>query len=100
MSFKKKKKKYMCVIIMTLQFFKLLTLPIFLIAYRTYARLHVNRVGLLSAVGSVSDSRDRGPRFDTLSGHILSFLLLLIQEAQLSVIGDSMCTKYMYWLTT
>ena len=26
-------------------------------------------------------------------GHILSFLLLLIQEGQLSVTGESMCTK-------
>ena len=33
-----------------------------------------------------------------LSGHILSFLLPLIQEGQLSVTGESrMCTKY--WLT-
>ena len=28
------------------------------------------------------------------SGHILSFLLPLIQEGQLSVTGESMCTKY------
>ena len=40
---------------------------------------------LRSAVGSVSDSRARGPGFDTQSGHILSFLLLLVQEVQLSV---------------
>ena len=32
-----------------------------------------------------------------LSSHILSFLLPLIQEGQLSVTGKSMCTKY--WLT-
>ena len=31
------------------------------------------------------------------SGHILSFLLSLIQEGQLSVTGESMCMKY--WLT-
>ena len=37
--------------------------------------------------------RDRGPGFDTGSGHILSFLLLLIQEGQLSVTGRGMCTK-------
>ena len=30
--------------------------------------------------------------FDTRSGHILSFPLLLIQEGQLSVTGESMCT--------
>ena len=29
--------------------------------------------------------------------NILSFLLLLFQEGQLSVTGESMCTKY--WLT-
>ena len=39
----------------------------------------------------------RGPGFDTRSGNILSFLLPLFQEGQLSVTGDSMCTKY--WLT-
>ena len=35
------------------------------------------------AVGSASDLRARGPGFDTRSGHILSFALLLIQEGQL-----------------
>ena len=47
------------------------------------------------AVGHLT--RVRGPGFDTRSGHILSFLLPLIQEGQLPVIGESMCTKY--WLT-
>ena len=42
--------------------------------------------------------KSRGPRFDIRSGHILSFLLLLIQEGQLSVTGESMCTRY--WLST
>ena len=37
----------------------------------------------VSAVGSASDSRARGPEFDTRSGHILSFLFPLIQEGQL-----------------
>ena len=46
------------------------------------------------AVGSVSDSRARCPGFDTRSGHILLFLLLLIQEGQLSVTGESVCMKY------
>ena len=38
--------------------------------------------------------------FNTRFGYILSFLLPLIQEGQLSVTGESlsMCTKY--WLTT
>ena len=34
----------------------------------------------------------RGPGFDTRSGHILLFLLPLIQEGQLSVTGESMHT--------
>ena len=38
-----------------------------------------------------------GPGFDTRSGNILSFLLPLFQEGQLSVTGESMCTEY--WLT-
>ena len=53
--------------------------------------------GPRSAVSSMSDSRARGPEFDTWSSHILSFLLPLIQEGQLSVNGESMCKKY--WLT-
>ena len=43
--------------------------------------------GPRSSVGSASDSRARGPGFDTRSGHILLFLLPLIQERQLSVTG-------------
>ena len=35
----------------------------------------------------------RGPGFDTRSGHILSCLLPLIQEGQLSVTGKSMCIE-------
>ena len=35
-------------------------------------------------------------RFDTQSGHILSFLLPLIQAGQLSVSGESMYTKYWF----
>ena len=45
-----------------------------------------------SAIG-----RALGPGFDTQSGNILSFLLQLFQEEQLSVTDESMCTKY--WLT-
>ena len=47
------------------------------------------------AIGRAPDVRVRGPGFDTRSGNILSFLLF--QEGQLSVTGESMCTKY--WLT-
>ena len=53
--------------------------------------------GPRSAVGRAYDSYARGPGFDTRSGHILLFLLPLIQEGQLSVTGESTCTKY--WLT-
>ena len=48
-------------------------------------------------VGRIAQSVVRGPGFDTRSGNILSFLLPLFQEGQLSVTGESMCTKY--WLT-
>ena len=53
--------------------------------------------GPRNAVGRVPDSQVRHPWFDTRSGHILSFLLPLIQEGQLSVTGERMCKKY--WLT-
>ena len=36
-------------------------------------------------------------KYRTRSGNILSFLLPLFHEGQLSVTGESMCTKY--WLT-
>ena len=49
------------------------------------------------AICRAPDSKVRGPGFDTPSGNILSFLLPLFQEGQLSVAGESMCTKY--WLT-
>ena len=50
-----------------------------------------------SAVGSTSDSRPICPGFDTRSSHILLFFLSLIQEGQLLVDGESICTRY--WLT-
>ena len=50
-----------------------------------------------SAVGREPDSQVRGPGFDTRSGNILSFLLPLTQDGQLSVTGEGMCTKF--WLT-
>ena len=55
-------------------------------------------LGPRSAVGRAPDSKVRGPGIDTRSGNILSFLLPLFQEGQLSVTGESMRTKY--WLTT
>ena len=45
-----------------------------------------------SAVGRAPDSYVRGTGFDTMFGHILSFLLPLIQAGQLSVTGERMCT--------
>ena len=59
--------------------------------------LYMIPLGPRSSVGSASESRARDPGFDTRSGNILSCLLPLIQEGQLSVTGESMCTKY--WLT-
>ena len=53
--------------------------------------------GPVGAIGRASDSLVMGPGFDTRSGNILSFLFPLFQEGQLSVTGESMCTKY--WLT-
>ena len=60
-------------------------------------RFCLSYAGPRSAIGRVPDSLVRGPGFDTRSGNILSFLLPLFQEGQLSVTGESMCTKY--WLT-
>ena len=41
-----------------------------------------SEAGPCCAVGSASDSRARGPFFNTWSGYIRLFLLLLIQEGQ------------------
>ena len=60
---------------------------------RSLSLHHTCNSGPQSTVCSVPDSRARGPRFHTRSGHIL-FLFLLIQEEQLEVIGESMCTEY------
>ena len=46
-----------------------------------------------SAIGRAPDSYVRVPGFDTRSGHILSSLLPLIQEGQLSVTSESMCIE-------
>ena len=64
--------------------------------YKTGFLFQNNLAGLRSAIGRAPDSQVRGPGFDTRSGNILSFLLPLFQEGQLSVTGESMCTKY--WL--
>ena len=57
----------------------------------------MTRAGPRSHFGRAPDSKVRGPGYDTRSGNILSFLLPLFQEVQLSVTGEGMCTKY--WLT-
>ena len=54
---------------------------------RARTHTHTHTSGPCSAVGSAPDSRARSPEFDTRSGHILSFLLPLIQEEELSVTG-------------
>ena len=46
---------------------------------------------------SVGHLTSKSEVLGSIPGHILSFLLPLIQEGQLSVTGKSMCTKY--WLT-
>ena len=60
----------------------------------TAIRLWPGRVA--QSVGHLT-RKVRGPGFDTRSGNILSFLLPLFPEGQLSVTGESMCTKF--WLT-
>ena len=67
------------------------------IAYGEFGIFPLEIAGPRSTIGRAPDSQVRGPGFDTRSGHILSFLLPLIQEGQLSVTGKSMCAKY--WLT-
>ena len=46
--------------------------------------------GPRSAVGKASDSRASGLGFDSRSSYMLSFLLLLIPDGQLSVTGAVM----------
>ena len=62
-----------------------------------YPFVHPFEAGPRSAIGRAPDSLVSGPGFDTRSGNIISFLLPLFQEGQLSDTGKSMCTKY--WLT-
>ena len=70
------------------------------LVYSSYLVTALGQFGLTVIQKNLApDSLVRGPGFDTLSGniHVLSFLLLLIQDGQLSVTGQSMCMKY--WLT-
>ena len=73
------------------------TSTIFRLPMSAHEQNRIHFAGPRNAVGRASDSKVRGPGLDTRSGHILSFLLPLIQEGQLSVTGEIMCTKY--WLT-
>ena len=60
----------------------------------TVSKEYLLTAGPRGSVGSASDTSVRSPGFNTWSGHILSILLPLIQEGQLSVTGEIMCTKY------
>ena len=64
---------------------------------RSGGAMVLGKTSSTAASYNLDGSRVRGPGFDTRSGNILSFLLPLFQERQLSVTGESMCTKY--WLT-
>ena len=55
--------------------------------------MFVFQAGPRRAIGRAPDSQVRGPGFVTRSGNILSFLLPLFQQGQLSVTGESMCKK-------
>ena len=68
-----------------------------IVPHFTLGTCSVLHAGPRSAIGRAPDSKVRDSGFDTRSGNILSFLLPLFQEGQLSVTGESMCTKY--WLT-
>ena len=63
------------------------------LAMFSWTRLRFKLAGPRSAVGSASDSRDRGPGFDIWSGHILSFLLPLIQEKHPSQLLAKVCAR-------
>ena len=52
---------------------------------------HIDKL-LTVNIDTVTDTAVRGPGVDTRFGLILSFLHPLIQEGQLSVNGESMCT--------
>ena len=47
----------------------------------------------LAGPRSASDTRARGPGFDTRSGHILSFFLPLSQEGQLSYVHEVLVNR-------
>ena len=73
-----------------------LRLPIVVKKYMTFRQHLIDALttssvqwvaGQRSAVGSASGSRTRGPGFETRSVNVLSFLLPLIEEGQLSVTG-------------
>lgn len=73
-----------------------LSVPILKNLYGTYLKYRAcDKFCVISY--SSSDARTGGSGFDTWSGHIISFLLQLMQEGQFSVTGESMGTEY--WLT-
>ena len=50
--------------------------------------------GPRGAVGSASDSRARGPGFDSRSGHIRSFVLPLIQEGWRNYVHEVLVNRF------
>ena len=63
------------------------------IPFIVYYKVYNSAAGPRSAIGRAPDSQVRGPGFDSWSSNIRSFLFPLSQEGQLSVTGESMCTK-------
>ena len=65
---------------------------VFRFSFRIRNSVLVEVAGRHVAVGGASDSRARLLGLESRSGYLLSFLLPLIQEGQLSVTGESRCT--------
>ena len=70
-------------------------LPIALRGPARRGRFHLIVGRVAQSVGHLTRKSGSWVRYPVR--HILSFLLPLIQEGQLSVTGESICTKY--WLT-
>ena len=81
--------------------------PFLYVLYKKYLIIYfTGKAGRSSSIGSVSAWHASGPEFDPHVQHIFSWgpgheksstailLLPLIQEEQLSVTGERMCTKY------
>ena len=64
---------------------------------RAFAPVFPSHVSVYDDNNTYLNNNHNNYWFDTRSGHILSFLLPLIQEGQLSVTGENICKKY--WFT-